>query len=337
MLQTLSTIRILFFLLCLIASYTLGQIHPELSAQGPILLLLFGAGIAIITILIELSIKNFSIRGLSSLILGLIIGLLCSFLFSIAPIFQFQSPQITLATKLIIFLTVTYLSTTILLRNKDDLNLLIPFIRFTPNNNSPLILLDTSALIDGRITTICQSRFVSATLIVPKFIIDELHKIADSNDVQRQIKGRRGIEVLNKLKNMNYIDLRVKDFDIENTSQIDSKLIYIAQSLKTKLLTTDYNLAKLAEFHSIEWLNINALSKALNPEVSIGQYIDVDIVKPGREPHQGVGYLSDGSMIVVNEAIKNLGQSVVAEIINILPSAGGKMIFARLHTQPTEN
>ena len=334
--KTLLIIRITFFALCTLGSYLVWYTNPDLNAHTPIIFAA-GLGLGALTILIDILIKGFSLRGLTTLTFGLAVGAFIAYLVGSSPLFEGADPQAKYLIRLALFLICMYLATVIALRGKDDFNIIIPYVRFVPNNvESSLVVLDTSALIDGRIVSICQTKFMSAALIVPKFVIEDLHKIADSSDLQKQIKGRKGIEVLNKLKNMPYIDFRIQDLDTHESQHGDAKLIYIAQNLKAKLLTTDYNLAKLAEFHGIDWLNISALSKALNPEVCIGQYFDIDIVKPGKEPHQGVGYLSDGSMVVVNEAISYLGQSVAAEVISVLPSVGGKMIFARLHSKPAD-
>ena len=334
--KTLLTIRIFFVMLCLLGSFLVWYTNPDLQATHTVTIFLVGGLLGILTILVDILIKGFSIRGLTALTFGLGLGALVAYLIGSSPLFQGSDPQTMFLARLGLYAICTYLGTVIVLRGKDDLNLLIPYVRFVPHNvEVPLVVIDTSILIDGRIASLCQSRFISFALIIPRFVIDELQRVADSDDPQRKLKGRKGIEVLNKLKNMNYIDMRIKNIEIDEAQQVDAKLIYLAQNLKAKLMTTDYNLAKLAEFHGIQWLNIHALGKALNPEVSIGQYIDVELVKAGKEPHQGVGYLSDGSMVVVNEAFDFIGKSVTAEVISVLPSAGGKMIFARLHNIAT--
>lgn len=299
----------------------------------------FGISFGALTLVADIFLKNFSLKKFISILFGLALGALVAYLMMLVtlPFLDGAPSEVVYLFRFCVFISCMYLGAIITMRTKDDFNLLIPYIRFVPHNvETPLIIVDSSALIDGRIAPICQSRFITASLVVPKFIVDELHASLESEDTQRQLKARKGIEVLNKLKNMSYIDLRIQDIEIDQAQHIDSKLIFLAQNLKAKLLTTDYNLAKLGEFHGIEWLNISALTKALNPEVSVGQYFDVDLVKPGKEPHQGVGYLTDGSMVVVNEAVHFIGQAVAAEVISVLPSAGGKMIFARLHSKPIE-
>lgn len=334
--KNISIARIIFLTFCFIGSGLIWYVNPEFKNNATAIFTL-GLGIGVLTILIEIALKQFSIRKLISLSFGLSVGAFIAFLIGGSPLFDIANPEIKNLWQIALYAACMYLATVVTFQSKNDFNLLIPYIRFVPQNNEKsLILVDSAALIDGRIAPICQSRFITSTLIVPKFVVEELHKIAESEDSQRQLKGRKGIEALNKLKNMTYIDLRIQDIEVDSAQHVDSKLIFLAQNLKAKLLTTDQNLAKLAEFHGIEWLNIGALTKALNPEVSVGQYFDVDLVKPGKEPHQGVGYLADGSMVVVNEAINFIGQAVAAEVISVLPSAGGKMIFARLHSKPNE-
>ncbi len=334
--NTILTTRIIFFTLCLIGCGFIWYTNPALRSNTTII---FGLGITLclLTMVVDFALKKLSVRKLISLSFGLGIGAFLAYIIENLPFFDIVNPEIKHFGLTALYIACMYLGVIMMLRSKNDFNLLIPYIRLVPQNNeNPLIIVDGSALIDGRIAPICQSRFITSTLIVPKFVLEELHKTAESEDTQRQLKGRKGIEALNKLKNMTYIDLRIQDIEVDSAQHIDSKLIFLAQNLKAKLLTTDHNLAKLAEFHGIEWLNIGAITKALNPEISVGQYFDVDLVKLGKEPHQGVGYLADGSMVVVNEAVSYIGQAVAAEVISVLPSAGGKMIFARLHTKSAE-
>lgn len=332
--NTLTPIRILFLAICALGSFLVYHANPNFNLYS---VFNIGLGLGLLVIILELSLKTFTLKNLIAMTVGLTVGSLISFLITSSPLFEFSDAATEYIVKLSIFCTSLYICTMVSLKSKENFNLLLPYVKFVPHNlNVPIIVLDVSALIDGRIATICQARFISAAVVVPRFVIDDLHKFSSSDDQQRQIKGKKGIETLNKLKNMNYIDLRIKDVDVDASHHPDGKIMYLCQTLKGKLLTLDYNLAKLAEFQGIEWLNLNALSKALNPEVSVGQYLDVDLVKTGKETHQGVGYLPDGSMVVVNEANEYIGQTVVAEIISVLPSAGGKMIFARLHNQKIE-
>lgn len=335
--KSLSIVRFGYILLCLFGSYLVWYTHPKLHPSHTLFIFLSGLTFGFITVFMEANFKAITLKNITAITFALALSMLFTWLLSISPLLENLSNDLIFYVKMGTFLSVLYLGTVLAIKDKDNLTCVIPFLRFIPYANEQQgVLIDTSVLIDGRIATLCQSRFLSSTLIIPKFVVEELQRLASSEDLQQKANGKKGIEILNKLKNMNYIDLRIQDFSVKNTQEKDSQVVYLAQALKTKLMTTDYNLAKLAEFHGIEWLNLNALSKALNPEVIIGQYLDVDLIKKGKEEHQGVGYLSDGSMVVVNEAVEFIGKTVAAEVINVLPSTGGKMIFARLHARPAE-
>jgi uncharacterized protein YacL len=228
-------------------------------------------------------------------------------------------------------LVCTYLATVIALRGKDEFNLVIPYVRFVPQEvDIPLVVVDTSALIDGRIARVFESGFLTAALVIPRFVLAELQAVADSSDPHKQARGRRGLEVLGELRKVKNIDLRIHESDVVKRDEVDAKLVFLAHSMRAKLLTTDYNLAKMAEFHGVQWLNIHSLARALRPELVLGESLEVELMKPGKEDGQAVGYLEDGSMVVVTAGRERIGQRVHAEITSVLPTAGGKMIFARL-------
>ena len=157
-----------------------------------------------------------------------------------------------------------------------------------------------------------------------------MQAIADSPDPQRQARGRKGLEVLNELNEVENLDIRIHESDLSSHQNVDSKIIFLAESLKAKIISTDFNLAQMAEFQGVEWLNINALAKALNPELIIGETLEVELVKAGKEAGQALGFLNDGSMVVVNDGKKFLGRKVRIEVQSVLPSAGGKMVFAKI-------
>jgi uncharacterized protein YacL len=239
-------------------------------------------------------------------------------------------PAMIYLVRLALFLICPYLSTVIALRGKDEFNLVIPYVRFVPHTvDVPLVVVDTSVLIDGRIARVCESGFLSAALVIPRFVLSELRAVADSSDPHKQARGRRGLEVLNELRKIKNLEIQIPESDVTRREDVDAKLVFLAQSMRAKLLTTDYNLAKMAEFHGVPWLNLNALAKSLRPELMLGEHIEVDLVKPGKEDAQAVGFVEDGSMVVVNDGRQFIGRRVQAEIISVLPTAGGKMIFAR--------
>ncbi len=328
--KTIAIIRWTFFLICLAGSYLVSNIFGFERWQA----MFIGGGIGVLVILVDIFLKGFSLRGLTALTFGLFVGWVMAFFISSSPLFDGADSQTKFLARLAMFVILMYLGAVIALRGRDEFNLVIPYIRFVPHGvDVPLVVVDTSGLIDGRIFDICESKFMGYALVIPRFVLEEMQMIADSTDPQRQAKGRKGLETLNKLKKLPGLDLRIHESSVDTRRDVDAKLVFLAQSLKAKLLTTDFNLAQMAEFQGVEWLNINALAKAISPELSIGETIKINLVKPGKEAGQAVGFLNDGSMVVVNEAEKLLGQVVNIEVQSILPSAGGKMIFGNILEQ----
>ncbi len=331
--RTFLIIRGTFFGLCLLGGWLVWLAQGESADHKDLwLFLAVGGGIGALTILVDMFLKGFSLRSLTAVTFGLAMGVIVASLISKSPFFDVEGadPNMLFRIRVVLFVVTLYLTTVMALRGRDEFNVVIPYVRFVPQEvASPLVVTDASALIDGRILGVCQSHFLGATLVVPRFVIDELNRIADSTESQRQSRGRRGLEVLNELRRVTGLELRVHDVILENRQQMDEKLIFVARSLKARLLTTDYNLAKTAEFHNVEWLNLNKLARALHPEVTVGDCFNVELVKPGKESGQAVGYLGDGSMVVVNEAEKFIGHDMEVEVVNVVPSAGGKMVFAR--------
>ena len=338
--STLRVIRLFFFLLCLAGAWLISYTVPEWD-EYRWLAVFIGAAIGALVVLVDIMLKGFSLRGLSALTFGLFVGWACAHLIATSPFFDFPFDskdegglilaQNVYLVRLSLYVILMYLGAVIALRGKDEFNLVIPYVRFVPHGvDVPLVVVDTSALIDGRLAGICESRFLGYGIVVPRFVIDELQKIADSKDPSRQARGRKGIETLNRLREMKHVDLRINESTVRVRQSVDSKLIYLAQSLKAKLLTTDFNLSQIAEFHNIEWLNLNALAKAMNPDVMVGDTLSIQLTKRGKDEGQAVGYLTDGSMVVVANAKSSIGRTVTVSVESIIPSAGGKMIFANL-------
>jgi uncharacterized protein YacL len=290
-----------------------------------------GFFIGVLVVLTDVLLKGFSLRGLSAISFGLGIGLLVAYMVHVSPLLQEGDPQVLFLVRLGLFLIIPYLCTVIALRGKDEFNLVIPYVRFVPHEvDVPFVVVDTSALIDGRVVKVCEAGFLSVALVIPRFVLDELHAVADSSDPHKQARGRRGLETLNLLRKIKNVDIRTPESDVAKKQDVDAKLVFLAQSMQAKLLTTDFNLAKMAEFHGVPWLNLNVLEKALRPELLLGNRLEVELVKPGKDDGQAIGFLDDGSMVVVNNARALIGRQVHVEIASVLPSAGGKMIFARL-------
>lgn len=190
------------------------------------------------------------------------------------------------------------------------------------------ILVDTSAIIDGRIADIAATGFVPGKLLVPRFVLAELQNIADSEDAMRRSRGRRGLEMLNSLRKSDAVEIDIVEDNPEKVKEVDHKLVYLAKKFKTDILTTDYNLNRVATIESVRVLNINELSQAIRAVVLPGEEMVVKVVQPGKEKNQGVGYLEDGTMIVVEGGDKLIGKEVATEVTRIFQTVAGKMIFA---------
>jgi len=331
--KTLYILRAFFLILSFLACLLLNYVVEDWSL---LLVVSVGMSIAVLVILVDLLLEGFSLRGLSAITFGLAAGALIAYLLAESPLFEPLELDSDLAenlflTRLALYVICMYLAMVIALRGKDEFNLVIPYVRFSPESvETSLAIVDTSALIDGRIAAICETRWFAYAMLIPRFVLEELQGIADSSDPTRKEKGRKGLEILNRLREIKHLDLRIHESDVPSRKAVDSKLVYLAETLKGKLLTTDYNLAQLAEFHHVDWLNITELVKAVNQEVSIGSRLNVELVRAGKDPGQAIGYLPDGSMLVVNKGKSQIGKEVRVEVDSVVPSSGGKMVFASL-------
>lgn len=331
--KTLFPIRIVFVALCAASGWLIsmtvlaGDHYREVA-------IFVGLAIGVLIVLIDVMLKGFSLRGLSAITFGIGVGLLIAYMVGKSPLLEqgtIMDPSAIYLIRLGLFVVCPYLAAVIALRGKDEFNLVIPYVRFVPHEvDVPLVVVDTSVLIDGRIARVCEAGFLNAALVIPQFVLNELHAVADSTDPVKQARGRRGLEVLNELRRLKHLDIRVPESEVSKREDVDAKLVFLAQSMRAKLLTTDFNLAKMAEFNGVGWLNLNKLAKALRPELMLGETLEIELIKLGKDEGQAVGYLEDGSMVVINEARRFIGRRVNAEIMSVLPSSGGKMIFARL-------
>lgn len=196
------------------------------------------------------------------------------------------------------------------------------------------LLLDSSAIIDGRIADIGRTGFLGGTLVVPRFVLEELQHVADSSDAMRRGRGRRGLEVLNRLQKESTSPLEISDIDVENAVGVDAKLVQLARTLDCPIVTNDYNLNHVAQIQGVEVLNVNVLANAMRAAVQQGDEISVRIVQEGREASQGVAYLDDGTMVVVENGRQSVGDTVEVVVTKTLQTAAGRMVFARLKPSP---
>lgn len=189
-------------------------------------------------------------------------------------------------------------------------------------------ILDTSVIIDGRIADVCETGFLNGDLIIPQFVLRELQMIADSPESTKRTRGRRGLDILNKMRKQSYVNVIIVDIDYPSVKDVDQKLISMAKETGYAILTNDFNLNKVAEVHAIQVLNMNQLANALKPIVLPGENMKVQIIKEGKEPTQGVAYLDDGTMVVIDNGRKYMGRNVEATVTSVLQTPAGRMIFA---------
>jgi len=190
-------------------------------------------------------------------------------------------------------------------------------------------LLDTSVIIDGRIADICDTGFLEGTLLIPVFVLEELQHIADSADALKRVRGRRGLDILQRIRKESKLKVEIMNVDFEDIAEVDSKLVYLGQKVGGKIVTNDFNLNKVAQLRGVEVLNINELSNAVKPVVIPGETMRVQVVKDGKEPGQGLAYLDDGTMIVVENGRRHMNQEISVEVTSALQTAAGRMIFAK--------
>ncbi len=266
---------------------------------------------------------------------GIIIGLIVAYFISS---FVTQIPVIGSAISAVVYVFLGILRYRMSTRRKDDIFSIGSSLKISQHKDKagkkvvsgvPKVL-DTSVIIDGRIADIAKTGFIEGKFIVPTFVLEELRHIADSSDDLKRIKGRRGLDILNIMQEELKLDFEISDMDFEDISEVDMKLLKLAQTLNGKVLTNDFNLNKVAQFQGVKVLNINELANAVKTVVIPGEEMVVVIVKEGKEHNQGVAYLDDGTMIVVENAKKLIGQQFTVIVTTVLQTAAGRMIFAKI-------
>ena len=269
---------------------------------------------------------------------GLVIGLFLTFVLQIAlsPLLPTEPPWLVNWINLAIASIVCYSSISVLLQTKDDFRFIIPYVEFAKEIKGlkPYVL-DTSVVIDGRIADVVETRVIDNQLVMPQFVIAELQAIADSSDRLRRGRGRRGLDILNRLRSDPKTDLVVYERELPQFSgqSVDQKLVLLAKHLDGKVVTNDYNLNKVAKLHEVGVINLNDLSNALKPVFLPGEELDVRIIKTGEEAGQGVGYLEDGTMVVIEGGSGHVNELVSATVTSVLQTSAGRMVFGRYENQ----
>ncbi|MDR1480362.1 MAG: TRAM domain-containing protein [Planctomycetaceae bacterium] len=290
---------------------------------------------ALFIIAVDMLISKKRVDWLSSVYFGMLVGLLLTAAvgFAISPLFpQDNDPAQQTNVIIVIGITLCYICTSFLLQTKDDFRFIIPYVEFRKNlkGNRPLVL-DTSVVIDGRIADVMETMIIDSRLIMPRFAINELQRIADSSDRGRRTRGRRGLDILNRLQKMKGVDVQIDETELPEFrgQPVDLRLVTLAKHLEGKLVTNDYNLNKVAKIQGVDVINLNDLANAMKPVFLPGERLFVDIVKSGEEPTQGIGYLDDGTMVVIDYGREHVGDRVEVTVTSVLQTSAGRMIFGR--------
>jgi uncharacterized protein YacL len=329
--MTIFFVRAIFCMISMLIGYQIGSLLGGVDSNTAMIGLGVGFSVSFVIIVVERGLRRISVRGLSSAVFGLIFGLLAAKLLSEAVMLLPVDEATARTTRVVFTLILCYLGMVVAIRGRDEFNLIIPYVKFTRHDQvQQNILLDTSVIIDGRIIDLCQTRFIEGRLVIPRFVLKELQQIADSSDALKRNRGRRGLDILNKIQKLDRIVVKIHDEDFPEITEVDAKLVKMAKVLDGKILTNDYNLNKVAELEGVVVLNINDLSNALKAIVLPGELLEVKIVKEGKEFNQGVAYLDDGTMVVVEEARKLLGQTLNVAVTSVLQTSAGRMIFGKI-------
>ena len=307
-------------------------------------------GVCVLGILVvvgEMFLPRKAIAGLSGVFFGLLVGLLISYAFSlvidaVVTGYTGRKPQEwddnlrmwVQSGKLLLSAIVCFFCISFVVRTKDDFRFVIPYVEFAKQTKgSRPMILDTSVIIDGRIADICETYIIDSSLIIPRFVLQELQNIADSADRLKRKRGRRGLDKLNELQRSDKVDVIIQDTSAEPEEPgeaVDIRLINLARRTEGRLVTNDYNLNRIAKLRGVQVININDLANALKPVVLPGEQMNVKIIKDGDQPGQGVGYLEDGTMVVVEQGRDYRGQEVEITVTSVLQTSAGRMIFGKM-------
>jgi len=289
---------------------------------------------AIGTIAIDVLFKHKRLDVITAIYFGLIIGLFLTYILrlALASVLTEQTAIVQVAG-LIFGMCICYGCISVLMQTKDDFRFIIPYVEFSREiKGARPYVLDTSAVIDGRIADLVNAHVFDSQLVMPRFVIKELQAIADSSDRLRRMRGRRGLDILNGLRNNDEIDLKIFDHeDPEWSNQpVDIKLVFLAKELDGRIVTNDYNLNKVAKLHDVAAINLNDIANALKPQFLPGESIEVKVIKPGEESGQGVAYLEDGTMIVIEGGREHINQIIHITVTSVLQTSAGRMVFGKV-------
>jgi uncharacterized protein YacL len=323
----LHVVRALFVLAC----GTVGWVTGIDLYQQPWMGLFIGLGAGIIFMTLQL----LATRQLASVVITLVFGILvgCLLSYFLIKVLDLLNEDMAAKAKMYrnfaIAVVLSFLSVLTILHVKDDFKFVIPFVELKREGgglNKPVIL-DTSAIIDGRIADVMDTKVIDTQVIVPRFVLQELQQVADSQDKLKRNRGRRGLDILNRLRKTKNVE--VHEVELPDISGVDAKLVRLAKNLDARIVTTDFNLNKVAQVQGVDVININDIAAALRPVVLQGEKLSIRIIRTGESAGQGVGYLEDGTMVVAEECATKIGQDVELLVTNVLQTSSGRLIFGR--------
>jgi uncharacterized protein YacL len=330
-------IRAVFVLVIAGLGVKLARITGENELANPYLVFIGVMIGAIAVVAGDLLTPRKRIQTISALYFGVIVGIFLSDLINSAvqPAMQlYLHPKVHMAISSVFMILLCYICISTLLQTKDDFRFIIPYVEFSREVKGarPLVL-DTSVVIDGRIADVAETRVIDQPMVVPRFVLQELQSIADSSDKLRRNRGRRGLDILNRLQKSQGIEVRIHDGEIPELAgirEVDQRLVILAKHLGGKVVTNDYNLNKIAKLQGVDVINLNDLANAMKPIVLPGENLQVKLIKKGEEQGQGVGYLDDGTMVVAEQGSYHLGETVRLTVTSVLQTSAGRMIFGRM-------
>jgi uncharacterized protein YacL len=331
-------IRTLFFLAMAATGFAFGR---AMGTGNELWGMIGFAGGAVAVTVLDALFRRKDIKVISAVFFGLVVGVVVAAL--LGPVLDMYEATLTKPVtdivKIAIATLTAYLAVSLILQTKDDFRFIIPYIEFAKQQKGgrPL-LLDTSVIIDGRIADIAETHFFDAPLVVPRFVLMELQAIADSSDKLKRDRGRRGLDILNRLQTIRGLDIRIEDASAAHAAPgasgegVDQLLVRVASERSGRIVTVDYNLNKVATVSGVEVLNVNDLANALKQTVMPGTTLEVNVLRLGQEDGQGVGYMEDGTMVVVEDGKDQIGKTATITVTNVIQKSAGRIIFGRVDT-----
>jgi len=336
---TLIILRLMFLMVAIglgvfiLTSGVFGDLPPWANFA-----VLFGIIIlALVVIALDMAFPRKKLEAITAVYFGLIVGLFLAYVVRLAltPVLPEETGHVQMTVQLVLAAVLCYLCISMLLQTKSDFRFIIPYVEFSKDikGRRPFVL-DTSVVIDGRIADVVETYVFDSQLIMPRFAITELQAIADSSDRMRRSRGRRGLDILNRLRTNPEVELEIFDRDLPEFAgqPVDVKLVMLAKNLDGRLITNDYNLNKVARLHGVGVVNLNDLANALKPVFLPGEHVEVRLIKAGEEPGQGVGYLDDGTMVVVEAGRDHVHHQVSISVTSVLQTSAGRMVFGRFES-----